>query len=166
MADREQTSSLAIMQQMLELAEQQTRMSAERSRMSAERSEMSEQRCYHNAERTLSVWVRTALSLMVLGMAVDQFGLLLHGVPASRTYASLHGNELLNGLSQWSGAALVLLGVFMAAITGWRFLAYAQSWRREHRLPPFHNPWLATFFALMAAIFGVALLLLMWLFAA
>ena len=165
MADQEPASSLAIMQQMLVLAEQQVAMSAERSRMSADRSEMSEQRCYHNAERTLSVWVRTALSLMVLGMAVDQFGLLLHGVPASRNYAALHGNGLLNALSQWSGAALVLLGVFMALLTGWRFLAYSQGWRKAHQLPPFHNPWMATVFALLSAVFGVVLLILMWLFA-
>lgn len=179
LTEPEATRQLAIMQQMLVLAQQQvelsadrsrmsadrSRLSEDRSRMSAERSEMSEQRCYHNAERTLSVWVRTSLSLMVLGMAVDQFGLLLHGVPASRNYAQLHGNWVLNTLSSWSGAALVLMGVFMALITGWRFMAYAQGWRKAHQLPAFHNPWLATFFALMAALFGLVLLSLMWLFA-
>lgn len=146
------------------MSEDRSRMSADRSRMSLDRSEMSETRSYHNAERTLSVWVRTALSLMVLGIALDRFGLLLHRIPGGKAYGALHGNELLNGLSTWTGAGLVLLGIFMAAATGLRFAAYARTWRRRHRLPPRHGPFLATFFALMTAIFGVLLLVLMLLF--
>jgi hypothetical protein len=38
--------------------------------------EMSAERSYMNAERTLAVWVRTALALMIFGIAVDRFGLL------------------------------------------------------------------------------------------
>lgn len=43
-------------------------------RMSAERTQLS-------AERTLSVWVRTALALMVFGIVIDRFGLLLRRMP-------------------------------------------------------------------------------------
>ena len=147
------------------MSEERSRMSADRSRMSAERSEMSETRSYHNAERTLSVWVRTALSLMVLGIAMDRFGLLLHRVPGGKHYAYLHANELLDALSMWAGAALVMLGIFMALVTGARFVAYAKDWKRNHRLPAHHGPYLAAFFALMTAFFGILLLVLMLVFA-
>lgn len=143
------------------MSQERSRMSADRSRMSADRSEMSETRSYHNAERTLSVWVRTALSLMVLGIALDRFGLLLHRIPGGKAYGELHGNVLLDGLSLWTGAGLVVLGIFMAAATGLRFLGYAHAWRRRHCLPPCHGPYLATFFALMTAVFGALLLALM-----
>lgn len=147
------------------MSEDRSEMSADRSRMSAERSEMSETRSYHNAERTLSVWVRTALSLMVLGIAMDRFGLLLHRVPGGKHYAYLHSNELLNALSMWTGAALVVLGIFMALVTGARFVAYAKAWKRNHQLPAHHGPYLAAFFALMTAFFGILLLVLMLMFA-
>lgn len=146
------------------MSEDRSKMSADRSRMSAQRSEMSETRSYHNAERTLSVWVRTALSLMILGLAIDRFGLLLHRVPGGKAYARLHQNLLLDILSTWAGAALVLLGIVMALTTGLRFLSYAHDWRRRHRLPAHHGPYLATFFAMMVVIFGILLLSLMLVF--
>ncbi len=146
------------------LSEDRSRMSADRSRMSADRSEMSETRSYHNAERTLSVWVRTALSLMVLGIAMDRFGLLLHRVPGGKHYGTLHANALLDAVSAWAGAGLVALGIFMTMVTGLRFIAYARTWSRQHRLPPHHGPYLAAFFALMTGIFGILLLVLMLLF--
>lgn len=147
------------------MSEDRSEMSADRSRMSADRSEMSEARSYQNAERTLSVWVRTALSLMIFGIAIDRFGLLLHKVPGGENYPLLRNNDLLARMSDWAGAALVLLSVFMALSTGLRFLAYARTWRQRHVLPPYHGPFLATFFALMTAAFGVLLLVMMLLFA-
>jgi hypothetical protein len=49
----------------------------------------------------------------------------------------------------------------MALTTGLRFFAYARAWRRQHRPPPFHGPYLASFFAVMVAIFGIVLLAIM-----
>lgn len=147
------------------MSEDRSRMSSERSRMSADRSEMSETRSYHNAERTLSVWVRTALSLMIFGIAIDRFGLLLHKVPGGEDYPLLHNNALLGAMSNWVGAALVLLSIFMALSTGLRFLVYARTWRRRHVLPAHHGPFLATFFALATAVFGVLLFVMMLIYA-
>ncbi|HET9679633.1 MAG TPA: DUF202 domain-containing protein [Gammaproteobacteria bacterium] len=177
MTDEQGPEQIAIMKQVLAAAEKQTelseertkmaadrsRMSADRSRMSAERSEMSQVRSYHNAERTLSVWVRTALSLMVLGIAMDRFGLLLHRVPIEN--GNIQNSGMLNSISTWSGAALVVMGIFMTLVTGWRFWAYSRQWRKNHELPPHHGPFLATFFAVMTAIFGILLLVLMLAFA-
>lgn len=150
MADSE-SRQLEMMREMVALAEKQTVMSAERS-------EMSETRSYHNAERTLSVWVRTALSLMILGLAVDRFSLLVYRGPNAAHIA--HGVRF-DAASSWTGFALVVLGVAVAAATGARFFAYARSWGRSHRFPAHHGPYLGPFFAAMVALFGVVLLVIM-----
>ncbi|MGH8191546.1 MAG: YidH family protein [Rhodanobacteraceae bacterium] len=176
MADQEEQEpeQIRLMKRMVELAEQRTllaaersrmsedrsrmseersEMSAERSRMSAERSEMSEHRSYLNTERTLSVWTRTALALMVFGIAVDRFALLLnHSTGLSPARAPPHT------LSTFGGAALVAFGIVMALACGIRYLAYALHWQREHTLLPWHGPYLAFSFAMMTVAFGIALL--------
>lgn len=165
MAEPEEPAQIKLMQRLVELSIQRTQLSEDRSRMSAERSEMSAQRSYMNAERTLSVWVRTALAMMVFGMAVNRFGLLLHKLPGASLPARLHPVELLDLLSFWCGVALVVLAVFMAATTGVRFLVYARDWRSRHAFPARHEPFLATSFALMVAVFGLLLLVIMLVFA-
>src|SRR5690348_17938239 len=145
---------LALMRRVVELAEEQTRQSAERTEQSAKRS-------YMNAERTLSVWTRTALSLMVFGIAVDRFGLLLRHEPWPHA-----GSRLLpNPLSTIGGVVLVALGVFMVATCAIRYLAYARLYRKSHAWPAKHPPYLAFAFGLLVALFGIALLIVLLLFA-
>lgn len=158
MSEPEESAQIKMMQRLVELSE-------DRSRMAAERSEMSEQRSYMNAERTLSVWVRTALAVMVFGIAVNRFGLLLDKLPGTSLPVRMHPSELLDALSIWCGVALVVLAVLMATTSGLRFLAYARDWRSQHTLPARHGPYLATSFALMVAMFGVLLLVIMLVFA-
>ena len=124
--------------------------------LSEQRSEMSEMRSYHNAERTLSVWVRTSLALLICGLAIDRFELLLGANPRLAARGTL-----LDQASGWLSLGLVLFGVVMAAITGLRFLAYARAWQRRHEPPAYHGPCLATFFALTVALFGTLLLAIM-----
>lgn len=139
-----------------EMAVERTKLANDRTRMSADRSQMSAERSYMAAERTLSVWVRTALALMVFGIAIDRFGLLLHRLPSS-------GDGTLDPdtLSLWGGAALVALGVLMVLTTGARFLAYVRAYRRDHEIPFHHGPFLAPVFAVLVALFGIALLILL-----
>jgi putative membrane protein len=172
---QEEPEQIKLMKQMVDLAIERTNMaaerskmsaersemSAERSKMSAERSEMSAERSYQNAERTLSVWIRTAMALMIFGIAVDRFGLLLRRMPANAVRIDLYSNDL----SHWGGSALVALGILMALTTGARFLAYAIAYRRKHRPPKYHGPYIGPFFALMVAIFGMGLLVIMFVFA-
>src|SRR5690348_18444160 len=107
---------IALMKRVVELAEQQTALAARRTQQSAERSEMSAERSYMNAERTLSVWTRTALSLMIFGIAADRFGLLLRHEPWPHT-----GRPLLpNPLSTIGGASPAALGALMAMTRGER----------------------------------------------
>lgn len=148
MAEEHEAKQIEMMRQMVAFAEKQTDYSLERS-------EMSEVRSYQNAERTLSVWVRTSLALMICGLAIDRFGLMVDGS------AEAARGLLLDRASTWTSIGLVLLGVAMVLATGLRFFAYARIWRRRHQPPPFHGPYLASFFAVMVAIFGVVLLVIM-----
>jgi putative membrane protein len=165
MPEPDNSQQIEMMKQMVGLAERQVVLSVERSRMSAERSEMSEARSYMNAERTLSVWLRTALASMIFGIAVDRFDLLLQRSPASAASGHPGRAAVLNGVSTWTGAALVLLGIIMALATGGRFLAYARTWHRRHEAPAHHGPYLAPSFALLVALFGILLLVIMLAFA-
>ncbi|MGN6764173.1 MAG: YidH family protein [Rhizobiaceae bacterium] len=148
MAEEHEAKQIEMMRQMVAFAEKQTDYSLERS-------EMSEVRSYQNAERTLSVWVRTSLALMICGLAIDRFGLVVDGS------AGAARGLLLDRISTWTSIGLVLLGVVMVLATGLRFFAYSRTWRRRHQPPPFHGPYLASFFAVMVAIFGIVLLVIM-----
>lgn len=148
MPEQNDPEQLVLMQRMVDLSVERTRMSAERSEMSAERS-------YLAAERTLSVWVRTALAMMVLGIAIDRFGLFL----ARATSAS--GPPGSDTVPHGAGAALVALGVFMVTVTGIRFRSYAASYCRKHEIPAHHGPFLAPTFALLVALFGVGMFVFM-----
>lgn len=148
MADGQESKQIEMMRRMVTLAEKQTGYSLQRS-------EMSEVRSYQNAERTLSVWVRTALALMICGLAIDRFGLMIDG------HVGVARRLLLDQVSMWASIGLVLLGVVMVATTGLRFLAYARMWRRLHEPPAYHGPYLASFFAMMVALFGIVLLAIM-----
>jgi putative membrane protein len=151
MAQEAEPEQLRLMQRMVELAEKQTVLSEGRT-------EASEFRSFLNAERTLSVWLRTALALMIAGLAIDRFSLLFdRGAGAATGIASPQGGALETA-STWTCIALVALGVVMALATGIRFTVYARSWLGHHRLPPHHGPFLAPFFAIAVAVFGIVLL--------
>lgn len=64
-------------------------------------------RVYFAAERTFLAWLRTGLGLMGVGFAVSRFGLFLRQISAEKSHLPAHAN----GLSVWSGIALVGLGV-------------------------------------------------------
>ena len=124
--------------------------------------ELSLQRSYMNTERTLAVWTRTALSLMIFGIAVDRFGLLLRHPP----WRVADTRQLLpNPLSTLGGIVLVGMGVAILLAAGFRFLAYGIKW---YRLNPrrvwYHTPWLAFSFAMLMAAFGIALLVVLCIF--
>lgn len=121
--------------------------------------QLSAERTYMNTERTLSVWIRTSLALMIFGIAIDRFGLLLHGLPWLP-----HGHLHRLTVSAWGGAILVAMGVLMTLAMDIRFLTYSVIYRREHQWPVSHGPYLAATFALLVAVFGIALLIIMLVF--
>ena len=68
---------------------------------------MDDPRTYFAAERTFLAWIRTGLGLMGVGFAVARLGLFLRELRGGQLNAPAHGL----GLSVYSGAALVMLGV-------------------------------------------------------
>jgi inner membrane protein YidH len=66
-------------------------------------------RIYFAAERTFLAWIRTGLGLMGVGFAVSRFGLFLREMRASEVHAAVHAT----GVSEYSGVALVALGVIV-----------------------------------------------------
>jgi uncharacterized membrane protein YidH (DUF202 family) len=123
---------------------------------------LSLQRSYMNTERTLAVWTRTALSLMIFGIAVDRFGLLMRHPPWHVTDPS---QLLPDPLSTLGGIILIALSVAILLAAGVRFLAYGLKW---YRLNPrhvwYHTPWLAFTFAMLMAAFGIVLLVVLIMF--
>jgi len=99
--------------------------------------------------------VRTALASMICGPAVDRFGLVLDGSPAAAHVTPARG-LLPDRVSAWTSIGLVR-GIALTMATGLRFLARARAWQRQHEPPGHHDPYLAPFFALMEALFGIVL---------
>ncbi|MGH8233937.1 MAG: YidH family protein [Rhodanobacteraceae bacterium] len=134
MPDDQETGQLATLQQMVKLQAQVA---------------------YMNVDRNLATWTRTALALIVSGIAVDRFGLLM----THNRLAHLGTRLAPNPESSLGGIMLVAIGTFVAIAAGIRHEAYRAVWNRVYRhneLP--HGPYLAFTFAVLAAIFGIAML--------
>jgi uncharacterized membrane protein YidH (DUF202 family) len=115
---------------------------------------------YHNVDRTLATWTRTALSLVVFGTLVDRYGLLL-----TRNHPVHVGTLLaMNPESSIGGMFLVALGVFIALCAAIRHQAYQRKWIREYGHPGWHGPWLAFTFAVMTVAAGCILLVVLAVF--
>lgn len=111
------------------------------------------ERSLMNAERTLSVWVRTALGLMIAGLAFERFGLSLIAFPDG-PWPTLRAS---NAVSDWVGIALVAIGAAASLAAGLRFYAVAASYRRRYKPPFHHDPALGAFFATALALLGAAI---------
>lgn len=110
--------------------------------------------CYMNVDRTLATWTRTALALMVFGIAMDRFGLLLlspHPIHVGTRLAP-------NPLSSIGGIILIALGVFIALSAALRHRAHAITWSRQYGRDATFGPWLAFPFAMMVTALGIGML--------
>jgi uncharacterized membrane protein YidH (DUF202 family) len=115
---------------------------------------------YHNVDRTLATWTRTALSLIVFGTVVDRYGLLV-----TQNHPAHIGTLLaMNPESSIGGMFLIAVGVFIALGAAIRHQAYRRIWLREYGHPGFHGPWLAFTFAAMTVAAGTTLLIVLSVF--
>lgn len=73
---------------------------------------------YLAAERTLLAWIRTGLAMMGFGFVVARFGLFLKEL----SMAHNSGGTQHFGFSLWFGTALIVLGVAVNGLAGWRHL--------------------------------------------
>jgi len=71
---------------------------------------------YLAAERTLLAWIRTGLAMMGFGFVVARFGLFLQEFQVAKNAPSAPHY----GLSLWFGTALIIVGVVVNLVAGWR----------------------------------------------
>ena len=109
---------------------------------------------YFAAERTLTSWIRTALSLMALGFVLDRFDLVLRQL--LRTSARHASSSRL--LWQWGGAIVIGLGALMALAAGAWYLRFALLHRREPGAGPAHSLIVGAWFSLVLGVGGVVLI--------
>lgn len=126
--------------------------------LGVERTEQSSERSYLNAERNLAVLVHAAVALMILGFAIDRYRLYNHGSGP----AGFHGHFITGTVTSWSAAALIGLGVLTTFAGGLRYLAFIIEYRRRHALLLRYGPLLAPVLALLVAVFGLAMLTLLF----
>lgn len=116
--------------------------------------------CYMNVDRTLATWTRTALTLIVFGTVVDRYGLLL----LRPAFTHLGTRLAPNPVSSAGGIFLVAIGVVIVVTAAIRHQACKSAWIREHGWDKSFGPWLAFPFAVMVAVLGVAVLVLLFVF--
>lgn len=105
--------------------------------------------CYMNVDRTLATWTRTALSLIVLGVLVDRYGVLVNA-------PHLHPGTPLapDPLYSVGGIALLVLGTLMALASAIRHQAYRRRWNRVFAEFGIFGPWLASTYAMGVIVTG------------
>lgn len=128
------------MQELISLAKAQTQMGAMRT--------------YMNSERTLSVWLRTAMGGMVLGIAIDRLGLWLQEIPGATQHHNL--------LTEIVGAAFVVYAILLVALCSWRFIAFCREYKKSYEFPSYHTAWLPVSMSLTIILFGIALLVIIF----
>lgn len=109
--------------------------------------------CYMNVDRTLATWTRTALSLVVLGVLVDRYGVLLTA-PRAHPGTPLAPDPLYSV----GGITLVLLGTLIALACAIRHQAYRRRWNRVFAEFGAFGPWLAFTFAAGVVVAGCVLM--------
>jgi putative membrane protein len=84
------------------------------------------------AERTLLAWVRTGLAMMGFGFVVARFGIFLREAATFRGTEPMHST----GMSQWVGAALVVLGVVVNLLAAYRYVRLLEALDRGEAYRP------------------------------
>lgn len=119
--------------------------------------ELARRTVYLSAERTLSSWIRTGLSLMALGFVIDRFGLILHTLPAISSRQEMYPRVF----STWGGSVLIGMGVLMTFAAGVRYLRFAIDYRRDGNTQVRHGLFIGAIFSLLLALFGTAMIVLL-----
>jgi len=123
----------------------------------ADALEQSRRLVYLAAERTLTAWIRTALSLMALGFVIDRFGLILHSLPQSVVPSPL----LARALSTWAGSILIGGGALLSLHASVRFVRFDRAYHRDASTRVGGGIAGGAAYGLLLAAFGAALIVLL-----
>jgi putative membrane protein len=102
-------------------------------------------------ERTLLAWVRTGLALMGFGFVVARFGLFLREMALVRPGPQPHAG----GWSVWFGSGLVVLGVAVNLVAGFRHVRRLATLERGALFWP--RPWVGVGVTLLLALIGAGM---------
>ncbi|MDQ2778611.1 MAG: DUF202 domain-containing protein [Pseudomonadota bacterium] len=112
---------------------------------------------YLAAERTLTSWIRTALSLMALGFVIDRFQLVLALMPV----VLRHVQDNAGTSWRWSGSILIGMGAAVALGAGVQYLHFALAFHREGPTRVGHGIVIGAAFSILLGFFSVALIFLL-----
>ncbi|WP_421997341.1 YidH family protein [Reyranella sp.] len=107
-------------------------------------------------ERTMLAWVRTSISVMALGIAINRFSLFLmefRRIPEFERIANHHAERV--------GLGLIILGIVIMMGGSWHYLHVARTIDRE-----VYRPQRFAVIAMAFAVIGVGGIALIWLFSA
>ncbi len=116
--------------------------------------EQSRRLVYLAAERNLTSWIRTALSLMALGFVIDRFDLVLRQMLDAPARAALHSHAFW----YWSGSIAIAMGILMAMVAGLYYLRFALRYRRNGSTEIGHSMIVGALFTFVLGACGLVLL--------
>jgi putative membrane protein len=100
-------------------------------------------------ERTFLAWIRTSISIIVFGFVVAKFGITL------REFLRISGNAAHeSGTSLMIGLGFMVMGIFMALVSGYRYRVTMRSLDAGDFKPA---GTIVTILAVLAAVFGTIL---------
>jgi putative membrane protein len=115
------------------------------------------QREHQANERTFLAWLRTAIALIGLGLAIARFGIFLRQLQASLTEQTMPTHHLWN--SEILGIGLIAFGVLAIALGAWRYnQTFWQIERSDYR-PSRFAIWVMTAIVMILGILSIPLLL-------
>lgn len=123
-----------------------------RAKMTAEMT--SDPRVFFAAERTLLAWVRTGITLMVLGFVVARFGLFLSLLANTSITNVYHMPN--HWLSNALGFSLILTGSMTIILSQFNHHYYVKT-LPIHDIPTRPITWLTAFLAVAVSLVGLLL---------
>src|SRR5579862_5402 len=100
-------------------------------------------------ERTFLAWIRTSISIIVFGFVVAKFGITL------REFLRISGNAAHeSGTSLMIGLGFMVMGIFMALVSGYRYRVTMRSLDAGDFKPA---GTIVTILAVLAAVLGTIL---------
>ncbi len=116
------------------------------------------QREHQANERTFLAWLRTSVSLIALGLATARFGIFLRQIGLTVTQESLREHPWFN--SETLGLILVLFGLVIIGLAGWRYSQVFWQIERGQYRPTQLLVWLMTgMVMILGALSAIPLLL-------